>query len=284
MALIAISGRFFVQGYSPDGDSIRFQANQADSWDRLPGETLKRNQHHHVQIRFQAIDTLETHYKGYHQPPQYAQQATDLCLAQLGIEQVTWNKAGTHVDTAVDGTQGWILTESKDVHGRPLAFVFGQTTSTSPTHHWQDGQTVFLDSLLLRQSLNYQLLAQGLAFPMFYQGLFPDLRQVMAQATITARQQGKGFWPLDRTNHGIDINSMGSLTMDEVIMPKLFRRVVFHLRTGASMETFLPELAIDPESVLVFPPAYPTQFDQLIEVDGNHLRLREQPENLVFLD
>jgi hypothetical protein len=58
-----IKGRYFVTGYSPDGDSIRFEADNTAFLNDLSGFRPKINQRNHVQLRIEAIDTLETHYQ-----------------------------------------------------------------------------------------------------------------------------------------------------------------------------------------------------------------------------
>ena len=67
MSFKVIKGTFHVVGYSPDGDSIRFKADKESNWDLLKGPKVKLNSKKHAQLRIEAIDTLETHYKGEHQ-------------------------------------------------------------------------------------------------------------------------------------------------------------------------------------------------------------------------
>ena len=74
MRFVSIRGTFHVVGYSPDGDSIRFWAHNNDQWKKVDGPKVKRNGRGHAQLRFEAIDTLETHYKGEHQPIEYAKK------------------------------------------------------------------------------------------------------------------------------------------------------------------------------------------------------------------
>ncbi len=64
MSFNLIKGTFHVVGYSPDGDSIRFQANDRNKWNLLEGPPVQPNARGHVQLRIEAIDTLETHYLG----------------------------------------------------------------------------------------------------------------------------------------------------------------------------------------------------------------------------
>ena len=59
--------QFHVVGYSPDGDSLMFEAANAKQWDKIQSqfretfmEKLKGNKS--VQLRLQGVDALETHY------------------------------------------------------------------------------------------------------------------------------------------------------------------------------------------------------------------------------
>ena len=46
-----IRGTFHVKGYSPDGDSIRFKADNKSHWGLLSGPPAKLNGHDHAQLR-----------------------------------------------------------------------------------------------------------------------------------------------------------------------------------------------------------------------------------------
>ena len=162
MPFHAIKGTFHVVGYSPDGDSIRFKADNPDNWDQLRGN-VDLNQRGHAQLRIEAIDTLETHYKGQHQPRRFADLATNELFSLLGIENVIWN--GSRVSSADDGVEGFILSRAAERNGRPVAFVFNQAAG------FTDGEEVYLDVNTAEQSVNYKMLDAALlqdieAYPM----------------------------------------------------------------------------------------------------------------------
>jgi endonuclease YncB( thermonuclease family) len=46
----------------------------------------------------------------------------------------------------------------------------------------QELSSVFVDEQLLGQSVNFQLVADGLAYPTYYSELFPDLRNALSAA------------------------------------------------------------------------------------------------------
>src|SRR5262249_1089581 len=124
MPFILIKGTFHVAGYSPDGDSTRFQADYPGNWGMLDGPQVPLNTCNHVQLRIEAIDMLETHFGGHHQPLKFAKAAMDFLLKELGVKQVKFNHAGTLVVSAKDGTRGCILSRKVEHNRRPVSFVF----------------------------------------------------------------------------------------------------------------------------------------------------------------
>lgn len=277
MPFHVIRGTFHVTGYSPDGDSLRFQALDGQNWDLLDGPRVNLNARQHAQLRLEAIDTLETHYQGDHQPTALAHAARDALLSMLGITNIVWNAAETKVLSANDGTDGYIVSRIVEPNRRPVSFVFAGVPAEA------DGSQLYFDANRLRQSVNFQLLEQGLAYPTYYKGLFPDLRQACTAAMQHARQQQLGVWPVDRTQSGVDVTSLDVITDHEVILPKLFRRLAEYLRGGGTVHGFLPWLETRQEGVLVISPqVHPTHFDTVIDVTGSVVRMTEPPENLIF--
>jgi hypothetical protein len=92
MSFFLIKGTFHVKGYSPDGDSVRFQANNSANWKKLSGPAAELNARGHAQLRMEAVDALETHYEGYHQPLKQAKAAGRFLLSSLGINEVVWDE------------------------------------------------------------------------------------------------------------------------------------------------------------------------------------------------
>jgi len=198
-------------------------------------------------------------------------------LAQLGIENVVWNSSNTRVTSAQDGTAGYILTRTTERNHRPVVFVFAGT-SDKP-----DGEPIFLDRTLLKQSINYKLLESGLAFPTYYKGLFPDLRSEMTDTVIAARSNDKGFWPEDKTNSGVSVTDIEAVTERYVILPKLFRRIINYIGNGGDIVGFKEHLALNPEPILIISQAHFTNFDTIVNVEGNIVELEKVPEDVIFL-
>ncbi|MCP5095297.1 MAG: hypothetical protein GY943_07080 [Chloroflexi bacterium] len=136
-----IKGTFHVVGFSPDGDSLMFKANNVKNWAKVQttysdifAERLTQADGA-VQLRLQGIDALETHYspssihtpahlkekendnvqkpkpKGTHQPDEYAQRATAVFLTYLGVNRTKWAKRWGH--TWID--KAWIQQGKKEV-------------------------------------------------------------------------------------------------------------------------------------------------------------------------
>lgn len=273
-----IKGTFHVVGYSPDGDSIRFQADDPENWRVLNGPPVKLNARGHAQLRIEAIDTLETHYQGHHQPLKLANKALQFLLNELGIKKVKFDKGGKVV-SAQDGTRGYILSRKVEKNRRPVSFVFAGDAEEN------DGAQVFLRPDRLDDSVNYKSALAGLAYPTYYMGLFRDLRKKITAAVAQARKGGgKGIWPKDKTTKGFTVSSLSSVTDHEVILPKLFRRIVSFMGDGGSIDGFKNYLAANPDPVLELKTSHFTNLDTFVEVEGNKVKLTVEPENLVFIE
>lgn len=125
MAYRLIKGSFYVVGHSPDGDSIKFRANNISRWDKIEAdnpdkfEEALEKENGVVQLRLQAIDALETHYAppflsppkelrdedrerreerpdpgNHEQPEALGQEATNEFLRYLGVNKIEWRKFG----------------------------------------------------------------------------------------------------------------------------------------------------------------------------------------------
>src|SRR5262249_9405372 len=82
---VVIPGTFLIVGYEPDGDSVRFVAD-----DRAQYSHLRRSNLIHlapndgsVQLRFEGIDATELHYGGGEQP--LGREGRDALLKAMGF-------------------------------------------------------------------------------------------------------------------------------------------------------------------------------------------------------
>lgn len=127
MDYFLIKGSFHVVRYSPDGDSLMFEADNAKNWDLIQSEfqTLFQEKltagNGSVQLRLQGVDALETHYSQmatptpaalrgktfsqaeapkpgkFEQPEFYGKLATGQLLSSLGVETVAWGPGGAWI-------------------------------------------------------------------------------------------------------------------------------------------------------------------------------------------
>jgi hypothetical protein len=126
------------------------------------------------------------------------------------------------------------------------------------------------------------LLEAGLAYPTFYKGLFPVLRDALTAATAIARRRAIEIWAEDRTNTGFDVQGIESITDEHVILPKLFRRLAEYLEAGGAVAGFKEFLEEKQEGITIIPSAHFTHFDFVVEVAGDTVRMTEPPENIMF--
>jgi hypothetical protein len=279
-----IKGSFHVRNYSPDGDSIRFQPDNAGLVQDLAGSKPKFNARNHVQLRIEAIDTLETHFSppsgggALHQPLELAHAAADRLIEFVGIKDVEWDRAHRTVTDAQDGTRGYILARTVEKNGRPVAFVYAGEPSE------EDGADVILDVNRLRDSYNYVALAEGYAYPTYYKGLFHDLREELTAAVADARTHSLGVQGKDKTNDGFKASTLGSITQEYAILPKLFRRLSEYMVNYGTAQGFKKKLAQSKEPVLDLRTSNFTHFDTFVEQedDSVEIRVTRRPEELVF--
>ena len=248
MPFTLIKGTYHVVNYSPDGDSIRFMPANPALLQQLSGPKPTINARGHVQLRIEAIDALETHYSPpsgggpLHQPLALAQAARMALLDFVNITNVVF--AGNAPEA--------------------------------------DGASVTLQEQRLKQSFHYRALAQGLAYPTYYKGLFFDLRDVLTNAVVQARKQKLGVYRNDATATGVVVNSLSVITTDHPILPKLFRRMSEYLVNTGSIKGFKQVMAKAKEPVYDLRQQNFTHFDTFIEQKGERIKLTRLPEELVF--
>lgn len=180
MPFHAIHGTFHATGFSPDGDSVKFQAAKAKSWQLLDGPAVRLTKAGMAQLRLEGVDALETHYragsKNWHQPRTLADAATNRLLDLVGISNVEWTPSRYRVRSSEDGTLGYILSRTTERYRRPVAFAFAGKCP------WGNGEEVRFTSGQLRRSVNYKLPQKGIVTRHFTQGCS------MTSATRLSRQ------------------------------------------------------------------------------------------------
>jgi endonuclease YncB( thermonuclease family) len=284
MPLTLLKGEYHILKNRPDGDSIKFFPNDPELWQRVG--RVRTNRSGGAQLRLDAIDALETHYRPrvaggseQRQPREFGDKATDALLKFVGFSSFTRGGDETIQNATPATVPGYILSSGSDKYGRAIAFIFTGDIKA------KDGSSIFLDREKLKSSANYHLLESGLVYPTFYSKLFFDLREELTQAAQQARSAGKGLWPLDRTNSGFEVKSLSTITDEVVILPKLFRRLLDYLELNngdPGLEGFIANLKAKADEVTVLPTGQFTHFDTVVKVENQKLSLTVPPENLIF--
>ncbi len=351
MNYVLIKGIYYVVGYSPDGDSIKFKAANPVHWQLINsefGDEFAQNfaaDGGVIQLRLQGVDALETHYsapkpivpadlKGktsatlteppymsLSQPAAMAKGAAEYFMKFLGITEVKWRNSprGSYITEArmtvgtasavvkekgKDGVPGFIVTGDIEKNGRPISWVFPGDIAI------KDGSVINNDQLaeIANKSANYELLRSGMIYPLYYMTLAGKLRRKLDAAVLEAQTNAKkpgattaNIWQLDRSTMGVTLATLKAITDDNVVYPDLFRRILRHyqivqmnaywtaLRSGAASVT--PPTGF--ELSKLFDGANPYVFvisDQdfvrladVFEINGDSLRMKKSPADLVFL-
>jgi hypothetical protein len=224
---LGISGEFVILGKEPDGDSVRFVADDPSLYLKLEsGHLAIPSKDGSIQLRFEGVDTTELHYGPFAQP--FGAKARDELLKWMGFDHVTFKAGTTVVESANPASvRGTILSKKVEIHGRPVSFVVLQADAAG----LKSGQMVELDRALLERTLNWRLLERGVAYYTVYTStpLRDDLRTAALRARNAKRGEGRGVWPLD-SSHEFKLVDHDSIGPDgTMILPKLFRRCTDYL-------------------------------------------------------
>lgn len=262
MPFVLIRGTFEPTTGEPDGDSVRFQAEDDALFDKLEGR-IEFKSGGQVQLRYEGIDALE---KAAIRP--FSSNATKRNIQLLGGEE--------------PNLPGYILSSHADDNGRPVCFVF---TGNPPD--WDNtGRGDELQVDLLRQSVNYRLLQEGHAYAMFYETFYKELRDAMVVATEEARAAERGIWSDDRSTDGFQVDIPPDLLELPPIFPKLWRRLQsFYQRRSnrnKGLEVFNQELSRGKDRLFTLPDQRSIKFSTALKVDGDKLTMLYKPEEMVF--
>lgn len=272
MPFTLIQGTFKPDTGRPDGDTVRFAPDNSRLVFLLDrrGRPPKINRTNGTtSLRYEGIDAME---KSARTPE--SSDATEKNLDLLGI-----------TDT-VRETRGYILSNQLGPNGRPISFIF----TGDPEDGEKDGDSIFMTAERMETSLNYQLIENGNAYPLFYDTLFSDLRQELTNAVVAARTADKGIWQDDATTSGVTWGGADSLGRFEPIFPKLWRRLEGYTQDrdyrddSDTLDEFIDYLKSKrSERLLIISENRFTGFDNIVEVSGNTIKLLYQPEDLIFM-
>ncbi len=263
MGFTLIKGTFHLNAGVPDGDSVRFMADDDRLFDELRGRRVEFKADGTVQLRYEGIDTIE---KAATQP--LAGDSRDKNFELLR----------ERADSFAETPRGFILTRQTDANRRPVSFAFSGDLDEP------DGADVFLNALLTRRSVNYKMVESGFAYTMFYETLFMEIRQELAAAFVAARTAGQVLHQNDATMVGVQIQSRSDLATIPPIFPKLWRRLEEYLRNHNSLIDFKNWLQTrDSEKLSTLSDQRTLiSFDNVIDVQGNTVKMLYSAENMVF--
>ena len=298
MSYILIKGEFHIHypntpenGPEPDGDTLKFLPDNPEFIENLQrtGRPPKFNRSGMINLRFEAIDALETHYEDSHQNLEWANKARDYVLKAVGFENIQFFAHLPNKVRSVDNhpSRGFILANTLDPFGRIVCFVYPDDSSI---FDGVTGEEVWLTPDLAKQSINAQLIEKGLVYPSFYSTLPVELRDSLKSLmTNKVRPTQVGLWEhaqatVDQT---ATINNLDELEQ-LVIWPKLFRRLVKFFVSGfRDLREFDNWLRQDPkhrdDTVLLSNGEMGNMHD-LVEVTApNKIRMTHLVENFVIM-
>ncbi len=270
-----IAGTFHVKGFQPDGDSIRFQANNAANWDFFMWATEVDKATKKKQLRVESIDAMETHYEGYHQPRTFALAALESLLEKLGITSVTYSLALTQIVDANDGKPGFIASASTDRFGRPVSYVFPKSAKLT------DGAVLDSATLPIEESLNFDLAREGLVYPTFYTTTDRVFAEKIRAVVARARKTKRGIWSIDRTSD-FTLWDIRTLQEDILLLPKLFRRLVSFFDGYAEFGKLGEYLAKQKDNLVLWDGTKKKSLAELMKISGRHIQMKTPVEDILF--
>lgn len=217
-----IKGNFVIIGKEPDGDSIRFIAEDATLYQVLHrAYRIKLSRDGSVQLRLEAIDAPETHYGKATQP--LGKDTRDRLLHWIGFKYIKY-KNNAVLESEPITIPGIILTKSSDANGRPVSYLLRDNSLT------KDEEWVMVNEEILEQTANYHLLSTGGAYYTVYTSTPFKHRQILRQVAANAREKNLGVWEKDTTSEYRLENPEDLGPSGQLILPKLFRRSVDYLK------------------------------------------------------
>ncbi len=272
-----IAGTFHVKGFSPDGDSIRFQAKDQTHWDFFTwkGDAAKKKDDKRKQLRVESIDALETHYEGYHQPRTFALAALESLLEMIGIKNVIYSLSQTQIVDADDGKSGFIASASIDPFGRPVSYLFPKSANLT------DGALMDSDSLPIENSLNFELAREGLVYPTFYIGTDRAFAEKIRAVVARARKTKRGIWSIDRTSD-FTLYDIRTLQEDILLLPKLFRRLVKFFDGNSDFGMLGDYMKRQKDKLELWDGTKKDSLADLMRISGRRIQMKTPPEDILF--
>lgn len=225
---LCIHGKLTIVGYEPDGDSVRFIADDSAHYGALKRADRIRpsKRDGSVQLRFEGVDAPELHYGSAAQP--LGDTARDALLSWIGFTTITYDRSQrTKVIAAEPATvRAAILTQMAEANGRPVAYLLLASDTELPA----DGIWVNVAQQQLDQTLNVRLLSEAHAYYTVYTSTPASHRSQLREIAIKARAAGMGVWGRDATMDWVLADQASIGPEGQLILPKLFRRCTDYLK------------------------------------------------------
>lgn len=270
-----IAGTFHVKGYEPDGDSIRFQATNQANWDFFAWQTELDKASKKKQLRVEAIDAMETHYDGYHQPRPFALAALESLLELLGIKSVKYSIGFTKIVDVEDGKPGFIAAGTTDRFGRPVSYVFPKNAPLT------DGAVMDSSELPIDESINFQLAREGLVYPTFYTTTDRLFAEKIRAVVSRARKTKRGLWSIDRTAD-FSLWDVRTLQEDILIMPKIFRRLIGFIDCYADYAQLEEYMKKQRDNLQLWDGTKKKSLADLMKFSGRRIQMKTPVEDILF--
>jgi len=215
-----IEGWVVVDGYLPDGDTVRFVPARMKEVLALPRAHLVRpGKDTSVSVRLEGIDAPELHYAGAQQPA--AKPALERLLREIGWPPEAVGE-GPGVARVPRGVLVQLVTSACDAHGRVIAYLYDASPAGNTLPRVAD-------------SVNARLVDAGVVYPLAYDSQPARDARLFRELAGGARRAGRGVWARDRTRKGVALRSEGSLgPYGSLVLPKVFRRTVTYFREAAA--------------------------------------------------
>jgi len=225
---LAMRGHFVIIGKQPDGDSVRFIADDPELFQAIHrGDRVKLSSvDGSVQLRFEGVDAPELHYGAAAQP--LGKEARDQLLTWLGFTQVHYASPTSNTVSASTPEQipGVILTKAAETHGRLISYVLTAQDAGSI----RDGRWVRVGTALLRKTINLRQIEAGMTYYTVYTSTPLEHRRVLRRAAAEARSARQGVWARDTTG-AFELDTQDDISpTGQLILPKLFRRCTDYLK------------------------------------------------------
>jgi endonuclease YncB( thermonuclease family) len=251
-----IKGHFHIRGFKPDGDSVRFTADNPALFDGLYRDFKMVSPSGDFQLRLEGIDAPETHYGLEVQP--FGDVARDRHIDIVGFTNIV-REAEKIVEATPAELPGAILTKGFDPHGRPISYAL-PGSSAKAVDSLPNSNDVTVPVEILAQTINAKMVQEGFAYPLLYTSTPPEHRNWLRARAQAARSKKLGVWAKD-SSQDFPLVDRASICGDKgaLIFPKFFRRSIDYLRqlsTGGFKDDFASWLA-----------ATPTENDQVLVND-----------------